>query len=73
MSYADVAPSGRGITHVGIKVRFVPFFTTTRVHKLAQPTIDTETVATNAAALLDRLELGRPIRLLGVRVDLADP
>ncbi len=31
---ADVAPSGRAITHVGIKVRFVPFFTTTRVHKL---------------------------------------
>ena len=69
---SDVAPSGRAITHVGIKVRFVPFFTTTRVHKLSQPTADPETVATNVTALLDRLELGRPIRLLGVRVELTD-
>ncbi len=70
---ADVAPSGRAITHVGIKVRFVPFFTTTRVHKLPQHTRDAEVVATTAVSLLDRLELGRPIRLLGVRVELADP
>ncbi len=69
---ADVAPSGRAITHVGIKVRFVPFFTTTRVHKLASPTQDARVVADNAVALLDRLELGRPIRLLGVRVELTD-
>jgi DNA polymerase-4 len=69
----DVEASERRITHVGIKVRFVPFFTTTRVHKLPTPTRDAETVVTNAVALLDRLELGRPIRLLGVRVDLTDP
>ena len=70
---ADVAPSGRAITHVGIKVRFVPFFTTTRVHKLPEPTTEPTTVAAAAVALLDRLELGRPIRLLGVRVELTDP
>ena len=70
---ADVSPSGRTITHVGIKVRFVPFFTTTRVHKLPSPTLDAAVVADNAVALLDRLELGRPIRLLGVRVELTDP
>jgi DNA polymerase IV len=70
---ADVSPSGRAITHVGIKVRFVPFFTTTRVHKLPSPTLDAALVADNAVALLDRLELGRPIRLLGVRVELTDP
>ncbi len=70
---ADVAPSDRAITHVGIKVRFVPFFTTTRVHKLPAPTRDAAVVADNAVALLDRLELGRPIRLLGVRVELTDP
>ena len=69
----DVEPSGRGITHVGIKVRFVPFFTTTRVHKLPAPTRDAVVVSDNAVALLDRLELGRPIRLLGVRVELTDP
>jgi DNA polymerase-4 len=69
----DVAASGRGITHVAIKVRFVPFITTTRVHKLPTPTRDAVVVADNAVALLDRLELGRPIRLLGVRVELTDP
>jgi DNA polymerase-4 len=70
---SDVSPTGRTITHVGIKVRFVPFFTTTRVHKLPSPTLDAAVVADNAVALLDRLELGRPIRLLGVRVELTDP
>ena len=70
---ADVEPSGRGITHVAIKVRFVPFITTTRVHKLPAPTRDATVVGDNAVALLDRLELGRPIRLLGVRVELTDP
>ena len=51
----------------------MPFFTTTRVHKLPGPTRDVTIVADNAVALLDRLELGRPIRLLGVRVELTDP
>jgi DNA polymerase-4 len=69
----DVAASGRGITHVAIKVRFVPFITVTRVHKLPSPTRAASVVADNAVALLDRLELGRPIRLLGVRVELTDP
>ena len=69
----DIEASGRGITHVAIKVRFIPFFTTTRVHKLPAPTRDAVVVADNAVALLDRLELGRPIRLLGVRVELTDP
>ena len=70
---SDVEASGRAITHVGIKVRFVPFITTTRVHKLSAPTRSDEAVADNAVALLDRLELDRPIRLLGVRVELTDP
>jgi DNA polymerase-4 len=69
----DVAPSGRAVTHVAIKVRFVPFFTATRVHKLATPTTDSTIVQDHAVVLLDRLELGRPIRLLGVRVELTDP
>jgi DNA polymerase-4 len=69
----DVADSGRAVTQVGIKVRFVPFVTTTRVHKLAMPTTDPSVVEDNAVALLDRLELGRPVRLLGVRVELSDP
>jgi DNA polymerase-4 len=51
----------------------VPFFTPTRVTKLEQPTRDVATVQEAAVGLLDRLELGRPVRLLGVRVTLTDP
>jgi DNA polymerase-4 len=72
----DVAGLARAVTHVGIKVRYVPFVTTTRVHKLKVPTNDVNSVRQEAVALLDRLEprnQGRPIRLLGVRVELADP
>lgn len=71
----DVTGLGRLVTHVGIKVRFVPFFTTTRVHKLPNPTLEVAVVQQAAVALLDRFEErdhGRPVRLLGVRVELAD-
>jgi DNA polymerase-4 len=60
----------RMVTHVAIKVRFAPFLTTTRIHKLQVPTLDVATVQDAAVALLDRLEQGRPVRLLGVRVSL---
>src|SRR4051794_36891907 len=69
---AEVAED-RQVTHVAIKVRFVPFFTVTRIHKLASPTRDVELVQQEAVALLDRVERDRPIRLLGVRVTLNEP
>jgi DNA polymerase IV len=68
----DVA-ADREVTHVAIKVRFVPFFTVTRVHKLATPTRDPSVVQEEAVALLDRVEQGRPVRLLGVRLSLSNP
>ena len=70
-----VAGLDRAVTHVGIKVRFVPFFTTTRVHKLPSPTMDVEVVKQATVMLLDRIDerdVGRPVRLLGVRVELAE-
>ena len=69
----DTAEPGREVTHVSIKVRFVPFWTSTRVSKLPAPTRDTDVVADAAVRLLDRFDELRPIRLLGVRVVLADP
>ncbi len=72
---ADIAATGRAVRQVGIKVRFVPFITKTRVHKLSAPTRDEVEVRRNVIALLDRLDpadQGRPVRLLGVRVDLVD-
>ena len=44
----------------------------TRVHKLASPTRDTAVVQEEAVALLDRVEQGRPVRLLGVRLALTE-
>jgi DNA polymerase-4 len=63
----------REVTQVAIKVRFVPFFTVTRVHKLASPTRDLEQVQQEAVDLLERVERDRPIRLLGVRLTLTEP
>ena len=65
----DVHADGRPAARVGIKVRFAPFFTTTRSLTLPEPTIDPDVVAAAAAELLGRVELGRPIRLLGVRAE----
>jgi len=62
---------GRSITHVSIKVRFAPFLTSTRVTKLRAPTTDPAVVADAAVRLLDRYSELRPVRLLGVRVELA--
>jgi DNA polymerase-4 len=66
----DVVADGRVVTHVAIKVRFAPFFTSTRVTRLREPTTDPDVVADTAVRLLDRYEELRPVRLLGVRVEL---
>ncbi len=63
----------RAVTHVAIKVRFVPFFTVTRVHKLASPTRELALVQDEVVALVDKVEQGRPVRLLGVRLTLTGP
>ena len=70
---ASVAAEGRTVTHVGVKVRTATFFTRTRTGKLPSPTTDPGEVARHAKVVLDRFDLGRPIRLLGVQVALAPP
>ncbi len=69
-----VVAEGRLVTHVAVKVRTANFFTRTKISKLAEPSTDADEVARVALVVLDRFELDRPIRLLGVRVvlDLAD-
>lgn len=57
----------RGRT-IGIKVRFDDFTTVTRARSLDAAVNDVETVGTVALELLRRLDPGRPVRLLGVRV-----
>ncbi len=54
-------------------MRFAPFFTTTRIRKLAEPTYDPAVIADTALALLAALADERPIRLLGVRAEMTPP
>ncbi|MFI7611829.1 DNA polymerase IV [Nonomuraea terrae] len=69
----DAAQAGREITRVSVKIRFSPFLTRTRQAKLPAPTTDPATITRTALAILDRFELTRPIRLLGVGVDYTMP
>jgi DNA polymerase-4 len=67
----DAVAAGRTVVRVSVKVRFTPFLTRTRQSKLPAPTTDAAELSRAALAVLDRFELTRPIRLLGVAVDYA--
>jgi DNA polymerase-4 len=69
----DIRHEGRPCARVHLKVRFAPFFTVQRSRKLDAPTYDAEQVTHAALELLDRLDDDRPIRLLGVRAEMAPP
>jgi DNA polymerase-4 len=68
----EVFADGRIVARVAVKVRYAPFFTQTRITKLAEPTTSVPEVVRAALMVLDRFELDRPVRLLGVRVEFAD-
>jgi DNA polymerase-4 len=68
----DLKGEGRPAVRVVDKVRFAPFFTSTHGVALPEPTIDSDAFAAGALAALDRFEdLDRPVRLVGVRAELA--
>ena len=69
---ADLPP-GRAVTRVTVKLRTASFFTSTHGRKLAEPTTDPEAIVDATLATLALFELDRPVRLLGVRAELADP
>lgn len=58
---------------MGIKVRYRTFFTVSRSLTLPAPSNDPDVLADAAASLLDRIERGRPVRLLGVRLEMVEP
>ena len=68
----DVAAEQRPVVGVGIKVRYAPFLTKTFVHKIPA-TFDRTVVQEEILALVGRIEPDRPIRLLGVRAEMAMP
>jgi DNA polymerase IV len=77
----DIDREGRPAVRVGIKVRYRPFVTVTRSLTLAAPTRDPDALADAAVSLLDRIDRDRAdradrdraVRLLGVRLEMADP
>ncbi|HEU4812215.1 MAG TPA: DNA polymerase IV [Nocardioides sp.] len=70
---ADIDREGRPAVRVGIKVRFRPFVTLTRSLTLPEQSSDPEVLADAAVSLLDRVEHDRPVRLLGVRLEMTEP
>jgi DNA polymerase IV len=67
----DVRKDGRSVARVGVKVRFRPFITKTRSVTLPAPTTDEDGLTRGAHAALAKLELSRPVRLIGVRAEFA--
>ncbi|BBX97709.1 DNA polymerase IV [Mycobacterium lacus] len=69
----DVVASGRIVTRVAVTVRTATFYTRTKMRKLPAPTTDPDVVTAAALRVLHLFELDRPVRLLGVRLDLEMP
>lgn len=68
----DVIAEGRPVVGVGLKVRYAPFTTKTLGHKIAE-TFDRDTVLAEILKLVAKIEPDRPLRLLGVRAEMAMP
>ena len=68
---ASVVAEGRQVVRVHVTVRNAAFFTKTLPLKLPEATTDPAVVASHALLVLERFPLDRPVRLLGVRVELS--
>jgi len=70
---AEVIAESRIVTRVAVTVRNSAFFTRTKIRKLPRPSTDENVVVPAVLSVLDLFELDRPVRLLGVRLELAMP
>ena len=70
---AEVDADGRTVTRVAVTVRTKTFYTRTKIRKLAHAGNDADPIVRTALELLHRFDLDRPVRLLGVRLELAPP
>jgi DNA polymerase-4 len=68
----DVLAEGRPVVGLTLKVRYAPFLTTTHARKIPE-TFDRNEILARALDLAAGIEEGRPIRLLGVRAEMAMP
>ena len=70
---AEIVEADRTVTRVAVTVRTKTFYTRTKIRKLAVAGNDEQAIVGTALELLHQFELDRPIRLLGVRLELAMP
>ena len=70
---AQVVSEERIAFRVAVTVRTMTFYTRTKSRKLAAPTIDIDIIEPAMLEVLHKFEFDRPIRLLGVRLDLVMP
>ena len=70
---ADVAREGRPAVRITLKIRYKPFVTKTFSRTLPEPTSDPDLVVAESLALAAKREVGRPIRLLGLRLEMTMP
>jgi DNA polymerase-4 len=68
----DVAAKGRPVIGLTLKVRYAPFLTKTYGRKIRE-TSDPAEVLARTLDLAAKIEQGRPIRLLGLRAEMAMP
>lgn len=67
---SDVVAESRTVIRVTVTVRTATFHTRTKVRKLAAPSTDPGVITAAAMRVLDLFDLDRPVRLLGVRLEL---
>jgi DNA polymerase IV len=70
---SEVVAELRIVTRVAVTVRTATFYTRTKIRKLDAPTTDADVIVATALRVLDLFELDRPVRLLGVRLELQMP
>jgi DNA polymerase-4 len=70
---ADVVAQSRIVTRVAVTVRTNTFYTRTKIRKLDESSVVAEVITAAALRVLDLFEIDRPVRLLGVRLELAPP
>jgi DNA polymerase-4 len=69
----EIVAASRIVTRIAVTVRTASFYTRTKIRKLDEPTTDADMIVAAALRVLDLFELDRPVRLLGVRLELQMP
>jgi DNA polymerase IV len=70
---AEIIAQDRTVARVAVTVRTSTFHTRTKIRKLERPGVDPGLITDAALHLLGLFEIRRPVRLLGVRLELTPP